>query len=184
MQSSTSLLKELKAITLNVLESAIEFKNLAEQNLQHRNDPKSWNALECIQHLNLYARFYHPEIGKRMDQGSSKAKAANFKSSWLGNYFAESMKAKEQIKAMKTFESMNPIDQALDNKHLEEFIAHQKQLLLLLERAEEINLTKVKTGISISKFIKLRLGDTFKVVVYHNERHILQAKRAIQNSAS
>ena len=184
MQSSTSLLKELKTITLNVLEAAEKFKTLDEHSLQHKCDSKSWNALECIEHLNLYARFYHPEIGRRMDRGSSKAKTAKFKSTWLGKYFAESMKAKEQMKPMKTFESMNPIDQILNNKHLDEFIAHQKQMLLLLERAEEINLTKVKTGISISKFIKLRLGDTFKVVVYHNERHILQAKRAIQSSAS
>ncbi|MEO9077333.1 MAG: DinB family protein, partial [Gelidibacter sp.] len=33
------------------------------------------------------------------------------------------------------------------------------------------------TAISISNLIKLKVGDTFRVVVYHNERHLVQANR-------
>jgi hypothetical protein len=43
-------------------------------------------------------------------------------------------------------------------------------------KAQKVDLTKVKTAISLSKFIKLRLGDTLRFLVYHNERHILQAQ--------
>jgi len=60
---------------------------------------------------------------------------------------------------------------------LTEFIAQQKQMIQLLNDAENVNLNKVKTSISISKFIKLKLGDTFRFVIYHNLRHIEQAKR-------
>ena len=42
---------------------------------------------------------------------------------------------------------------------------------------------KTKTAISISKLIKLRLGDTFRVLIYHNERHIKQAERAIKEAS-
>ncbi|RXM56703.1 hypothetical protein BOQ60_25350, partial [Chryseobacterium sp. CH1] len=31
-----------------------------------------------------------------------------------------------------------------------------------------IDLEKTKTSISISKLIKLKLGDTFRFVIYHN----------------
>jgi hypothetical protein len=37
---------------------------------------------------------------------------------------------------------------------------------------------QIKTSISISSFIKLRLGDTLRLVVYHNWRHLIQAKNA------
>jgi hypothetical protein len=47
----------------------------------------------------------------------------------------------------------------------------------LLDKAKNVSLGKTKTGISISKLIKLKLGDTFRFVIYHNIRHIEQAKR-------
>lgn len=46
--------------------------------------------------------------------------------------------------------------------------------------AQQVSLNKTKTGISISTWIKLKLGDTFKVVIYHNKRHIVQALKALE----
>lgn len=43
--------------------------------------------------------------------------------------------------------------------------------------ARNKDLGKIKTSISISKWIKLKLGDTFRVIIYHNERHIVQANK-------
>ncbi|MDA7803383.1 DinB family protein [Crocinitomix sp.] len=80
---------------------------------------------------------------------------------------------------MKTFKEMNANGNILTNKALDQFLTDQEQLLELLDAASALNLTKIKTAISISKLIKLRLGDTFRVVVYHNQRHLEQAKRAI-----
>ena len=48
----------------------------------------------------------------------------------------------------------------------------------LLNQAREVDLTKTKVPISLTRFIKLRLGDTFRFFVYHIERHILQAEKA------
>ncbi|MFM7022373.1 MAG: hypothetical protein ACKOXB_05295 [Flavobacteriales bacterium] len=55
----------------------------------------------------------------------------------------------------------------------------QKQTLELLEAAGKVDLKKVKTSVSISKFIRLRLGDTFRFVIYHNQRHIAQAQKVL-----
>ncbi|MDO4729111.1 MAG: DinB family protein, partial [Bacteroidota bacterium] len=64
---------------------------------------------------------------------------------------------------------------------LEKFIDQQTELLDLLQQAYNVDLIKVKTKTSISKFIKLRLGDTLQFVVFHNQRHILQAKEIVKN---
>lgn len=80
---------------------------------------------------------------------------------------------------MNTFKEMNPFEKNLDQSVIDKFIKQQKELLDLLKLAESKNLTKIKTRISISKWIKLRLGDTFRVVIYHNFRHIKQAEKAI-----
>jgi len=46
-----------------------------------------------------------------------------------------------------------------------------------LDVCAKVDIGKTKTAISISKWIKLKLGDTLRVVIYHNQRHMAQAKR-------
>jgi hypothetical protein len=60
---------------------------------------------------------------------------------------------------------------------LDRFLKQQELLKALLQQALEADITKIKTAISLSKFIKLRLGDTFRFYVYHIERHIAQAEK-------
>lgn len=74
---------------------------------------------------------------------------------------------------------MNPIHSNLSTTTI--FIGQQQQLLKLLQAARMVNLNKVKTRISISRFVKIKLGNTFRFVIYHNQRHILQAKRVLVN---
>ncbi|WP_317044615.1 DinB family protein [Chryseobacterium geocarposphaerae] len=57
----------------------------------------------------------------------------------------------------------------------------QEQMLDLLKNAQNVDLNKTKTGISISSLIRLKLGDTFRFVIYHNQRHVQQAKRVLTN---
>ncbi|MEO1713521.1 MAG: DinB family protein, partial [Bacteroidota bacterium] len=56
-------------------------------------------------------------------------------------------------------------------------IKQTEKIIELLERAREYNLTKVRTGITITNLIRLRIGDTFNFHISHNERHIRQADR-------
>ena len=76
---------------------------------------------------------------------------------------------------------MNPIHSSLSKNTVTVFIDQQKQLLDLLDSAKEIDLNKVKTSISITTLIKLKLGDTFRFLIYHNKRHIVQAQKVLAN---
>lgn len=170
------LIDELKKITEENIQFAENLLNETDEKLNFRLSEKSWSILECIEHLNRYGKFYIPEISKRIENSSTKSTEI-FSSGILGNYFANSMLPKEKLNTMKTFKSMNPIHSKLDKSVLNEFIAQQKQMIDLLNEAKNIDLNKVKTSISISNLIKLKLGDTFRFVIYHNLRHIRQAKR-------
>jgi len=77
---------------------------------------------------------------------------------------------------------MNPIGSSLDKGVLNKFITQQQALINTLKLASRADPTKTKTGISISKWIKLRLGDTFRVVIYHNQRHMTQAERVLKEA--
>lgn len=161
-------------------ENKIQAERLFEypiSKLKRKKNAKSWNALECIEHLNRYGDFYIPEIRTRI-QSSKHPKSVQFKPGVLGNYFAQSMLPKNRPNKMKTFKVMDPLECRLESNVIHKFIEQQNSLLEILNEVKNHDLTRIKTSVSISKFIKLRLGDTLRVVIFHNLRHIEQAKRA------
>lgn len=172
------LLNELKEKVEAHINFIDKLQAKPEKLLTQRLSDKSWSVLECIEHLNLYASFYNKEISKRLH----KAKNSNnetFKPGYLGNKSALDMLPKNDMKTMNTFKSKNPIHSNLaKDEVLESFISHQKELIKLLEKASTKSLTKIKTSLTIP-ILKFRLGDTFRFVIYHNERHIQQAKNIL-----
>ncbi len=178
--SAGLLLGELTRLTKQLLLEAELFQTLPLEQLNWRETPASWSILECLEHLNRYGHFYLSEIETRMQQSKHLATVEYvFKSGWLGNYFANLMQSTKKISKMKTFSSMNPIGSTLDYRVLAEFIGQQQNLLHLLEKAQHVHLTNTRTAISLSRLVRLRLGDTFRFVIYHNQRHVNQAKRAL-----
>lgn len=178
--NSKKLLSELNALVSSHIEEVKLFLTLNEEKLQYKLNTKSWSVLECIEHLNLYAKFYNLEILKTIES-SNLNPVTTFKSGFLGNKFALDMLPKEGMKKMSTFKSKNPIYSKLDTKKvLLDFITKQETLLDLIDKANGKNLTKIKTSTTLP-FLKFRLGDTLRFVIYHNERHIKQAKKVLEN---
>lgn len=176
------LLAELKQITKQNIENAERLIALPKNALTFREGPDKWNVLECIQHLNWYSDYYNPEIERRM-KAAPRKEAPIFKTNWLGKKFVKAVAPISQgAKMMNTLKSKNPMNMEFNSPILDQFIKDQHKMLELLKTAEHVDLTKVKTGITISKWIKIRLGDTFRVVIYHNQRHLEQAERAVKAS--
>lgn len=178
--STENLINDLVELTQEHLAFAESLLLKTDAELNKRLNDESWSVLECLEHLNLYGNFYLPEIKNRIETSITKA-TTEFKSGWLGNYFAQSMLPKENLIKMKAFKSMNPIHSSLSKNTVTVFIDQQKQLLDLLNTSRTVNLNKVKTSISITTLIKLKLGDTFRFLIYHNKRHIVQAEKVLVN---
>jgi len=176
--STSELLDELKNRTKQHLHFAETLSLKSDNDLNFRTLAGSWSTLECLEHLNRYGDFYIPEISRSISS-ANKSPQSYFKPGILGNYFAKSMLPKEKLNTMKTPKTMNPIHSQLNKGVIDIFMKQQENLLELLEEAQYVDLGKVKTSISISKMIKLKLGDTFRFVIYHNARHIEQVKRIL-----
>lgn len=174
---------DLTQRTESNIRQANQLKKYSENLLNQKRDSEAWSALECVEHLNRYCVFYHPEFKKRLG-AAQHSDNQKFKSTWLGNYFAKSVMPLNQENGpkgfkMKTFKAMNPNGSNLTTEVLDQFIAYQIEFLQYIQASKNVDWTKVKTAISITKLIKLRLGDTFRVCVYHNQRHLQQAFKAI-----
>jgi hypothetical protein len=174
------LLNELTQRTLEIKSQAELLKEESEKDLNFRMHDKSWSVLECLEHLNMYGDFYLPEIEQQITQGNSNFQPV-FRSTWFANRTVLGMLPQEsgEVKSrMNAFKNKNPIHSNLPITTLNRFLKQQEGYLQLIEKAGGVNLTQIKTAITLP-LIKFRLGDTLRFVVYHNTRHMVQAQRVL-----
>ncbi len=177
--NKNELIDQLIQLTNDHIVRSETLLNLSEKELNKRPSEKGWSILECVEHLNRYAEFYLPEIKSRISNSKHKDSSEIFTSGNLGNYFAKSMLPKEGMKTMKTFSDKDPAGSKLTKAVLNNFIEHLNHLNELLEKAREVDLKKTKTSITLVSWLKLRLGDTFRFVIHHHERHLVQAEKIV-----
>lgn len=180
--TNQELIDDLRQRTEWSLAASHRFLSLTDEQLNQREDDDRWSVLECLEHLNRYGYYYLPEITKTIATAATSSASMKFTSGWMGNKMALSLQPGDEGTKMKTFKNMNPIGSQLNRKVIDIFIAQQEETLNLLERCRTVNLSKLKTGITLTKFIRLRLGDTLRVVIYHNQRHVEQAERVLVNT--
>jgi hypothetical protein len=170
---STVLIESIRAQVAQFISIAKELKNRPIEYLERRPSKDAWNTLECLSHLNRYSDYYLPAIEKKIT-GQSMTNETDFKSGLIGGYMAKMILPKEKLNKIKTFAEMNPINSMLGKEEIDVFIENQKKLILLLDLSSRVSLTKTMIPTTISKLIKMRLGDAFQFLANHTLRHIKQ----------
>ncbi len=180
---SQQLLNEMKERTEGIIQTVeSQFIPLPLESLNWKATETSWSILECLEHLNRYGVYYLPVLKKKIKPSKPIQSSTEFKCGWLGNYFAEMMLPPTgAIKPMATLKSMNPNGSSLDISILHTFLDQQKEWLKLIETARKSDLQGIRLPISVTKWIRLKLGDTFRFNIYHNQRHIIQAEKVLEN---
>ena len=173
-------IEELLIIIKDNIKTVKELQKESIERLNQRPAPKSWSVLQCIEHINRYDAYYLPKIDEKLDQAAS-SEVDYFKPGILGYRFANFLHPdKYQIKT-KTFPSMNPGSSDLDPSILDTFLTHQSKLSDQLERSRSVDLNKIKIRSSVTALLQFKLGDLFRVLVFHDLRHVRQAENAIQD---
>lgn len=181
------LLDDLIRITQENIDSVAKAtKKLSENQLTWRPNPGVWSIQEILGHLNSYSEYYHPVFLSKMESTRFNNTKETFISSPLGRSAWKSMKLGKQKNIKRKFnapKNYNPSihPELLKGNEVESFLKDQEDLKEIIEKAKTVNLKKVKVPISISKIVRLRLGDALKFVIYHNERHVEQLKKLRAN---
>ena len=178
------LLKKLELQAETILEKAIaDWQLIPHSKFCLRPMEESWSANECLQHLNSYGRYYLPAMKNAMN-GKERSDLEEFSSGWLGNYFTKLMTPtlNGEISKMKSPKNHSPKSIPESYSVIAEFIGQQERLLELLHQSSQLDWSEIRVPISITPFIKLKLGDVFMFYVAHIMRHALQAERALKNA--
>lgn len=178
---SDDLLSALQNDVRQLATAVDSMKGMDKIKLSYPLNNGRWTAIQALEHLNMYNRYYLPAIESVISEDKS-SRSAWFNSGTLGNYFTNMMKPSDvyMIKnKMKTAKSYNPPAALNAEQVIAEFQEHQQKLQQLLESARNRDMNNIRIPISISKFIKLKLGDTFRFLIAHEQRHLIQARNAI-----
>lgn len=181
-----ALLSVLQQQTEDLLKTINEqFVKAPHEVLLRQPAPDKWSAVQCLDHLNAYSRFYVPAIEKaiqsRLTGSLPPAPSATFKSGLLGNYFTRMMEPKPDGTAgmhMQAPKGYRPLSDLDAGKVIAEFIEWQQRTKNLLEQAKLVNLQQIKIPTTLGNWLKFSLGDTFRFVIAHERRHMAQALRA------
>lgn len=185
--TTVQLIEELKRITqTNIDLLKKKFSHLNEQQKGWRKDNDSWSINEIFAHLNEYSNYYHPAFTNKIENTKYREAKDVFISSPLGRSAWKSMKLGNAQNIKRKFKSprlYNPFynSELITGTDIETFQKGQLELLEIIEKAATVNMRKAKIPISISKIVRLKLGDALLFVVYHNERHMQQAMNVLNN---
>lgn len=178
---SEELLTDLKTDVQRIAEAGAFFKSVDKNKLVYAPKDGKWSIVQILEHLNAYSRYYLPAIEASFSEKKTE-KAAWFNSGFLGDYFTKSMKptnvyeVKNKMKAMKAYTFPNSLN--VDTV-MNEFAAHQEKLLQLLDTAQHVNLNEIRIPITLTRIVKLKLGDILRFLIAHEQRHMIQARNTL-----
>ena len=177
---SVGLLEDLQADTRQIILATSYLLQEDPEKLVQQPAPGKWSVAQVIEHLNSYGRYYLPAIELAMNEQSSLPDPV-FTPGWLGDYFTKSMLPKngEITNKMQTPKGHRPAADIDSKPVIEEFLKQERLLLELLERAKHINISTIRIPISLSRLVKLKLGDTFRFLVAHHQRHFVQVNNTL-----
>lgn len=175
---SNELLDQLGQVTESHIRKAIgDYQNMEDELLLQPAKDGGWSIAQCLDHLNGYGQFYFPLMQNGMEQHVTAS--PDYHSTWLGDKFTKSLHPDTGKMKMKAFKGHRPSRELNAKEVVAEFIRQQEDLLAMMKLARQRDLTSIKIPTSISRWIRMNLGDTFRFIVAHNERHMRQADRVL-----
>ncbi len=174
-----NLIQELEQDVRDIIRQVEqEFQPLTREQLHWVPAPGKWSINDCLEHLNIYSRYYQPRMRKEVQKGGTQSQPT-----FAAGYFGEMMMMMKPLpdgtirRPMSTMGSYNPAKQTQQNElALQEFLGHMNDLLDLLKLARTVNLEKHRITSTLGPILRFKLGDTYRFHIAHTQRHILQAR--------
>jgi hypothetical protein len=173
------LLHEVSLITKKV---QVEFGRLSAGQLNWKPAPDQWSIAQCLDHLIKANQQYFPLL-EGVANGTRK-KSFMEKLPVLPGFFGRLMLKTLDPSNEKKFKApaiFKPITSQLPPSIVADFVQHQQDLTRLMRAVDRVADHK-KTIVSspVSGLITFSLKDAISIIVVHEERHFMQAKRLLK----
>jgi hypothetical protein len=185
MKNKNQLLQELIVEAEKVTqESQTIFGNLKVEQLNWKPEPNQWSIAQCFDHVRTANASYFP-IFEQIISGKKKStiwERMPLLPRFWGKMLIKSISPQSQpkLKAPKMF---HPSNSNIDANIIVSFIEQQNQVTNYMKVSQDLDLHNIIISSPVASFITYSLLDAFTVIVKHEHRHFLQAKRVFALNA-
>jgi hypothetical protein len=151
---------------------------LNEARFNWRPSPAAWSIEECVSHLTMVGQWEIRAIEQAIDQGKQRGLTGQgpFEYGPIDRFVVHQTEPPVRS-PLPTPRHFVPLHGQPLTAVMPTFNHVQSQLILQLERADGLDLRRVKVNTPISRFLKLSLGAKFAQIAAHERRHLDQARR-------
>ena len=142
--------------------------------------PGKWNMLQCLEHMSLATQVYTENVKESLSGKNLPAAREEYKGHWKGRMFARMNAPKpggEIPMKLKTFKTMDPPPQLDPKEVIEAFYKEHEVMIDLINQSREVNIDRIKVATALGSWVKLRLGEAYRFLLAHTQRHVVQLQR-------
>jgi len=159
-------------------ETLAAFGQFTAEQLNWKPDAERWSVAQCFDHLVTANAAYFPVF----DQVLSGKNKRTFWTSlpWLPGFWGKmliksvSPESARKLKAPRIFQ---PASSRVDGAIIRRFVDQQHQVIKYMKATEGMDAERIIIPSPVTGLITYSLMDAYRVIVGHERRHILQARR-------
>jgi len=176
-------LSEVEKESRRVDELVEGIPKLSKAQLNWRPLENAWSVGECFEHLIRVNEYYIDHFKKAAEDPEKRLKVRKeFKTTLGGGFVLYSINPKQKFKT-KTNKEFNPIHSGVDLNIIKKFLEQHEVIKTLAGKCRGVDLNLIKIASPFTKLLRYNIGDAFMIIMLHNQRHILQAKKVMENPA-
>ncbi len=144
---------------------------------------KGWSVGECVVHLNRISKGYLSALEAALGPDAPRA-TGPFQWGWVSRRFIEAVRPGSRplptAGAMKPPETQGLRSDIDRERAVDRFDADTDRWLALCERADGVDLARVKIASPFLRILRLPVGAMLEAMGLHAVRHVQQAERAAE----
>lgn len=187
---SVKTTKYLNEIEAGFRQAIDEVKSLVENTegvkLNTPEAPGKWHMLQCIEHMSRATEVYVNNVQGKLQNETLPPANAEYKGHWKGRMFARMNAPKpgdEIPMKLKTFKSMEPPQELDSQTVLNRFYEVHEEMISVINKTRSVNIDKIKIATALGPMVKLRIGEAYRFLLAHTQRHMVQLRR-IKNTVA
>ncbi len=151
---------------------------LNEERFNWRPAPNHWSIEECLAHLTIVGQWEVAAIERAIDEARARGLTGSgpFRYGRLDRFIVRLTEppVRRKLRSPRRF---LPVHGQPVTAIVPTFLHLQSQFLMQIQRAQGLDLARVKVATPISRFYKMSLGMMFAQAVAHERRHMAQARQ-------
>lgn len=175
---STRLIGQAEA---NARDARDRFGALTPAQLDWKPGAERWSVAQCLDHLIRIDASYWPAL-REIESGTYRTPLAR-RIPWLPDFWAKMILGAVQPTATRRFRTSKgaePSASDLGADIVDRFVAHVDEVVRHMRQLDALGAGDAVIGSPVAPLASYRVLDAFRIMVAHQQRHLLQARRVTE----